>query len=145
MNTKPVRSINIKVMGQPLEYEELQFLETNYPFIYQDLAYRDAQENFEEGFVMVYDSGYAEVINIFSLNDSKEKGKAFDRDIFKETMLDLKCQLIFGEVEEGRIYKVRCDAPELMSEEDWICVTESLKGVVGREDLLQLPIECNYK
>ena len=145
MSTKPVRSINIKVMGQPLEYEELQFIEENYPFIYRDLAYRDFNENFEEGFVMVYDSGYAEVINIFSLNNSKEKGKAFDRGIFKETMLDLKCQLIFGEVEEGRIYEVRCDAPELMDEEDWICVTESLEDVVSREDILQLPIESKYK
>ena len=145
MKTKPVRSINIKVMGQPLEYEELQFLETNYPFIYQDLAYRDANENFEEGFVMVYDSGYAEVINIFSLNSFKEKGKAFDREVFKETILDLGCQLIFREVEKGRVYKVRCDAPVLMSEEDWICVTESLKRVVGREDLLQLPIECKHR
>ena len=145
MNTKPVRSINIKVIGQPLGCEELQFLEKNYPFIYQDLAYRDAQENFEEGFVMVYDSGCAEIINIFSLNNSREKGKAFDREVFKETMLDLNCQLLFGEVEKGRIYKVRCDAPELMDEEDWICVVESLKGVVGKEDLLQLPIECKHR
>ena len=145
MSTKPVRSINIKVMGQPLDREELQFIEENYPFIYRDLAYRDFNENFEEGFVMVYDSGYAGVINIFSLNNFKERGKAFDRGIFKETMLDLKRQLIFGEVENGRIYKVRCDAPELMSKEDWTCVVESLEDVVDKEDLLQLPIECKHR
>ena len=133
---KRYRCIRIKEIGKPLSKEEVLLLKRNYPIIYDDLVRYEVGPGAKDGSVIVYDVGDTEIIDIFALDGTKEMDEAFNKELFMETMLELKGHLTFGEFDEGRIYKIECDSMELMTPENWDYIIETVKEVKGEGSIM---------